>query len=57
MTSTPMNNELIAGSDRSHYHREKQSILRNKVILSILITETAERVAYFGFRHIGSLFS
>jgi len=52
MTSTPMNNELIAGSDRNHHHREKQSILRNKVILSILITETAERVAYFGFRAI-----
>jgi dipeptide/tripeptide permease len=35
------------------HHQEKQpSILRNKVILSILITETAERVAYFGFRAV-----
>jgi dipeptide/tripeptide permease len=28
------------------------SILCNKVVLSILITETAERVAYFGFRAV-----
>ena len=33
-------------------HQGKQSILRNKVILSILITETAERFAYFGFRAV-----
>jgi dipeptide/tripeptide permease len=35
-----------------HHHQGKQSILRNKVILSILITETAERAAYFGFRAV-----
>jgi len=32
--------------------QQHQSIFRNKVILSILVTETAERVAYFGFRAI-----
>ena len=32
--------------------KEHHSILRDKVILSILVTETAERVAYFGFRAV-----
>jgi dipeptide/tripeptide permease len=32
--------------------QQHQSIFRNKVILSILVTETAERVAYFGFRAV-----
>ena len=32
--------------------QQHQSILRNKVILSILVTETAERIAYFGFRAV-----
>ncbi len=32
--------------------KQHHSILRNKVILSILVTETAERVAYFGFRAV-----
>ena len=38
--------------DDDDHHQGKQSILRNKVILSILITETAERFAYFGFRAV-----
>jgi POT family proton-dependent oligopeptide transporter len=29
-----------------------QSVLWNRLVLSILITETAERVAYFGFRAV-----
>ncbi len=32
--------------------KQHHSILRDKVILSILVTETAERVAYFGFRAV-----
>mmetsp|Transcript_27955 Transcript_27955/g.58585 ORF Transcript_27955/g.58585 Transcript_27955/m.58585 type:complete len:577 (+) Transcript_27955:127-1857(+) len=32
--------------------QQHQSILRSKVILSILVTETAERIAYFGFRAV-----
>ena len=32
--------------------QQHRSILRNRVILSILATETAERVAYFGFRAV-----
>jgi dipeptide/tripeptide permease len=42
----------IRDDDDDDDHQGKQSILRNKVILSILITETAERFAYFGFRAV-----
>lgn len=42
--------------DENPHHQQvpekHQSILRNKVILSILVTETAERIAYFGFRAV-----
>lgn len=38
--------------DEQQVPNQSQSILRNKVILSILVTETAERVAYFGFRAV-----
>lgn len=55
---TLISSTVSTGSEEDEIHDEQQvpkqpqSILRNKVILSILVTETAERVAYFGFRAV-----
>ena len=57
ITSTEFQDDETQDENLHRRHQQKvpkqyQSILRNKVILSILVTETAERVAYFGFRAV-----
>ena len=51
-STAPMELMEDESHDEQQVPNQSQSILRNKVILSILVTETAERVAYFGFRAV-----